>query len=333
VTVRVGINGFGRMGRALYRASLARDLGIDVVAINELGSLPTMAGLLARDSVYGRLGREVKAGQDEIIVDGRSVAYLSEREPGALPWSDLGVEVAVDATGRFRTRDTAAAHLDAGARRVVVSAPCKDADATIVLGVNQDEFDPSRHQVVSNASCTTNCLAPMIKVLDENFGVEQGFITTVHAYTGDQMLVDGPHKDPRRARAAGINIVPTSTGAARATGLVLPVVEGRLDGMALRVPVPDGSITDLVAWVSRPVTPEEVNGAFRSAAGSGLAGIIEYSDEPLVSSDILGASASCVFDSGLTMAAQRLVKVFGWYDNEWGYANRLGELTALVGRA
>jgi glyceraldehyde 3-phosphate dehydrogenase len=319
------------MGRALYRASLARDLGIEVVAINELGALPTMAGLLARDSVYGRLGREVKAGQDEIIVDGRPVAYLSEREPAALPWKDLDVEVAVDATGRFRARDTAAAHLDAGARRVVVSAPCKDADATIVLGVNQDDFDPSRHHVVSNASCTTNCLAPMIKVLDETFGVEQGFITTVHAYTGDQMLVDGPHKDPRRARAAGINIVPTSTGAARATGLVLPVVEGRLDGMALRVPVPDGSITDLVVWVSRPVTAAEVNGAFREAAEGSLAGILEYSDEPLVSSDIVGSSASCVFDSGLTMASGQLVKVYGWYDNEWGYANRLGELAALVG--
>jgi glyceraldehyde 3-phosphate dehydrogenase len=317
----------------LYRASLDRDLGIDVVAINELGSLPTMASLLARDSVYGRLGREVKAGQEEIIVDGRPVAYVSERDPLALPWKALDVEVAVDATGRFRTRDTAAAHLDAGASRVVVSAPCKEADATIVLGVNQDEFDPSRHRVVSNASCTTNCLAPMIKVLDENFGVEQGFITTVHAYTGDQMLVDGPHKDPRRARAASINIVPTSTGAARATGLVLPMVEGRLDGTALRVPVPDGSITDLVAWVSRPTTAEEVNRAFREAAESNLAGIIDFSDEPLVSSDIVGASASCIFDSGLTMAARQLVKVYGWYDNEWGYANRLGELAALVGAA
>jgi glyceraldehyde 3-phosphate dehydrogenase len=311
---------------------MARDLGIEVVAINELGSLPTMAGLLARDSVYGRLGREVKAGVDELIVDGRPVAYLSEKEPGALPWKDLDVEVAVDATGRFRTREAAAAHLDAGARRVVVSAPCKDADATVVLGVNEAEFDLARHHVVSNASCTTNCLAPMIKVLEESFGVEQGFITTVHAYTGDQMLVDGPHKDPRRARAAGVNIVPTSTGAARATGLVLPVVEGRLDGTALRVPVPDGSITDLVALVSRPVTAEEVNGAFREAAEGSLAGIIEYSDEPLVSSDIVGSSASCVFDSGLTMASRQLVKVYGWYDNEWGYANRLGELAALVGR-
>ena len=333
MTVRVGINGFGRMGRALFRASLARDLGVEVVAVNELGSLPLMAGLLARDSVYGRLGREVKAGQDEMIVDGRPVAYLSEREPAALPWGDLDVEVVVDATGRFRTRASAAAHLDAGASRVVVSAPCQDADATIVLGVNQDQFDPSRHRVVSNASCTTNCLAPMIKVLDESFGVEQGFITTVHAYTGDQMLVDGPHKDPRRARAAGVNIVPTSTGAARATGLVLPQLEGRLDGAALRVPVPDGSITDLVAWVSQPVTAEEVNTAFREAAGGSLAGIIEYSDEPLVSTDIVGASASCVFDSGLTMAAGQMVKVYGWYDNEWGYANRLGQVAALVGGA
>ena len=333
MTVRVGINGFGRMGRALFRASLARDLGVEVVAVNELGSLPIMAGLLARDSVYGRLGREVKAGQDEMIVDGRPVAYLSEREPAALPWDDLDVEVVVDATGRFRTRASAAAHLDAGASRVVISAPCQDADATIVLGVNQDQFDPSRHRVVSNASCTTNCLAPMIKVLDESFGVEQGFITTVHAYTGDQMLVDGPHKDPRRARAAGVNIVPTSTGAARATGLVLPQLEGRLDGAALRVPVPDGSITDLVAWVSQPVTVEEVNTAFREAAGGSLAGIIEYSDEPLVSSDIVGASASCVFDSGLTMAAGQMVKVYGWYDNEWGYANRLGQVAALVGGA
>ena len=333
MTVRVGINGFGRMGRALFRASLARDLGVEVVAVNELGSLPIMAGLLARDSVYGRLGREVKAGQDEMIVDGRPVAYLSEREPAALPWDDLDVEVVVDATGRFRTRASAAAHLDAGASRVVVSAPCQDADATIVLGVNQDQFDPSRHRVVSNASCTTNCLAPMIKVLDESFGVEQGFITTVHAYTGDQMLVDGPHKDPRRARAAGVNIVPTSTGAARAAGLVLPRLEGRLDGAALRVPVPDGSITDLVAWVSQPVTAEEVNTAFREAAGGSLAGIIEYSDEPLVSTDIVGASASCVFDSGLTMAAGQMVKVYGWYDNEWGYANRLGQVAALVGGA
>ena len=259
MSIRVGINGFGRMGRALYRASLQRDLGIEVVAVNELGSLPTMAGLLARDSVFGRLGRDIKIGEDEFVVDGSPVAYLSEKDPAVLPWKDLDVSVVVEATGRFRTRETAAGHLRGGATRVVVSSPCKDADATIVLGVNEADLDPARDRVISNASCTTNCLAPMVKVLEDNFGVEQGFITTVHAYTGDQMLVDGPHKDPRRARAAAINIVPTSTGAARATGLVLPVVAGRLDGSALRVPVADGSITDLVAWVRRPVTVEEVN--------------------------------------------------------------------------
>ena len=333
MSTRVGINGFGRMGRALYRASLQRDLGIEVVAVNELGSLPTMAGLLARDSVFGRLGRDIKIGQDELVVDGLPVAYLSEKDPAVLPWKDLGVSVVVEATGRFRTRETAAAHLLGGATRVVVSAPCKDADATIVLGVNESDLDPARDRVISNASCTTNCLAPMVKVLEDNFGVEQGFITTVHAYTGDQMLVDGPHKDPRRARAAAVNIVPTSTGAARATGLVFPVVAGRLDGSALRVPVADGSITDLVAWVRRPVTVAEVNTAFREAGAGSLAGILDYSEEPLVSSDIIGASASCVFDSGLTMAAGQLVKVYGWYDNEWGYANRLGELAALIGRS
>ncbi len=333
MSIRVGINGFGRMGRALYRASLQRDLGIEVVAVNELGSLPTMAGLLGRDSVFGRLGRDIKVGDDELVVDGSPVAYLSEKDPAVVPWKDLGVSVVVEATGRFRTRETAAAHLLGGAIRVVVSAPCKDADATIVLGVNEADFDPVRHRVISNASCTTNCLAPMVKVLEDNFGVEQGFITTVHAYTGDQMLVDGPHKDLRRARAAAVNIVPTSTGAARATGLVLPVVAGRLDGSALRVPVADGSITDLVAWVGRPVTVAEVNTAFREAGVGSLAGILDYSEEPLVSSDIIGASASCVFDSGLTMAAGQLVKVYGWYDNEWGYANRLGELAALVGRS
>ena len=332
MSVRVGINGFGRMGRALYRASLERDLGIEVVAINDLGSLSTMAGLLARDSVYGRLGRELKVGDDELIVEGVPLRFSGEKDPEKLPWSALGVEVAVEATGHFRTRELASRHLAAGAARVVVSAPCKGADATIVLGVNEQTFDSAKHQVVSNASCTTNCLAPMIKVLDDSFGVEQGFITTVHTYTGDQMLVDGPHKDPRRARAAGINIVPTSTGAARATGLVLPAVDGRLDGSALRVPVPDGSITDLVAWLRATVTVEEVNEAFRDAAATKLRGILEYSEEPLVSSDIVGDPASCVFDAPLTMAAGQMVKVYGWYDNEWGYANRLGELAAVVGR-
>ncbi len=333
MSVRVGINGFGRMGRALYRASIERDLGIEVVAVNDLGSLSAMAGLLARDSVYGRLGRDLKIGDNEIIVDGMPLRFYQERDPEELPWRSIGVDVAVEATGRFRTRELAAKHLTAGASRVVVSSPCQGADATIVLGVNERTFDPLQHQVVSNASCTTNCLAPMIKVLEDNFGVEQGFITTVHAYTGDQVLVDAPHKDPRRGRAAGLNIVPTSTGAARATGLVLPAVTGRLDGSALRVPVPDGSITDLVAWLHRPVTVADVNEVFRDAAATNLTGILEYSEEPLVSTDIIGNPASCVFDSGLTMAAGQMVKVYGWYDNEWGYANRLGELSAVVGRA
>jgi glyceraldehyde 3-phosphate dehydrogenase len=321
------------MGRSLLRASLQKDLGIEIVAVNDLGSPATMVKLLARDSVYGRLPHDLKAEEEGFAIDGRSLRCFNEKDPAALPWQDAGVELVVESTGRFRTRDAAAAHLGDGVRKVVVSAPCKDADATFVLGVNDGEYDASRHHVVSNASCTTNCLAPMIKVLDDAFGVEQGFITTVHAYTGDQMLIDGPHKDARRARAAAINIVPTSTGAARATGLVIAAMQGRLDGSALRVPVPDGSITDLVAIVGRDVSIEEVNESFRSAAAGALSGIIEYShDEPLVSTDIIGTTASCVFDSGLTMASRRLVKVYGWYDNEWGYANRLGELAALVGR-
>ncbi len=332
MAVRVGVNGFGRMGRALLRASLTRELGIEVVAVNDLIPSSTMANLLARDSVYGRLNRDLKVAEDGFIIEGGFVRCFTEKDPVALPWAEADVEVVVEATGRFRTREAAAAHLGGGVRRVVVSAPCKGADATIVLGVNTADFDPARHQVISNASCTTNCLAPMIKVLDDHFGVEQGFISTVHAYTGDQMLVDGPHKDLRRARAAAVNIVPTSTGAARAAGLVIASMQGRLDGAALRVPVPDGSITDLVALLNREVSVEDVNQAFDAAASGSLNGIIEYShDEPLVSSDIIGTSASCVFDSALTMASGRLVKVFGWYDNEWGYANRLGELAALVG--
>ncbi len=331
MSVRVGINGFGRMGRALYRAALHKDPGIEIVAVNDLGNLPTMAALLARDSVYGRLDYDLKVLGDELMVDGRTTRFFGESDPSRLPWGDLGVDVVIEATGKFRTREKAAVHLDAGASRVIVSAPCSDADITIVLGVNEGSYDPALHKVISNASCTTNCLAPMIRVLDENFALEQGFITTVHAYTGDQVLVDGPHKDRRRARAAAINIVPTSTGAARATGLVLPSAEGRLDGTALRVPVPDASITDLVALLDEPVTVEQVNEAFREASLQ-MAGILQYSEEPLVSSDIIGNPASCVFDSGLTMASGRLVKVFGWYDNEWGYANRLGELASYVAR-
>jgi glyceraldehyde 3-phosphate dehydrogenase len=331
MTTRIGINGFGRMGRAMVRVIQERDLGLEVVAINELGPPETMANLLARDSVHGRFGPPVYVGEGGLKIGEHWVRLLAERDPAALPWADLGVSVVVEATGRFRTRDTAAAHLAAGANRVVVSAPCKNADATFVIGVNDGEFDPDRHFVVSNASCTTNCLVPMIKVLQDSFGIEQGFMTTVHAYTGDQMLVDGPHQDARRARAAALNIVPTSTGAARATSEVIAEMAGRLDGTSLRVPVADGSITDLVALVSREVTAGAVNAAFAEAATGGLAGILEYSTEALVSSDIVGLPASCIFDAGLTMAARRIVKVFGWYDNEWGYANRLAELAALVG--
>jgi len=332
MTTRVGINGFGRMGRAVFRIMHERGLDLDVVGINELGPVATMANLLARDSVHGRFAAPITVGEGGLMVGDSWVRMSAERDPAALPWRDLGVEVVVESTGHFNSRDAAAGHLAAGAERVVVSAPCKDADATFVIGVNDSDFDPERHHVVSNASCTTNCLVPMIKVLQDRFGIEQGLMTTVHAYTGDQMLVDGPHKDPRRARAAALNIVPTSTGAARATSAVIAEMAGRLDGTSLRVPVADGSITDLVVLLDREATVDEVNAAFAAAASDGLAGVLEYSTEPLVSSDIVGSAASCVFDAGLTMAAGRLVKVFGWYDNEWGYANRLAELVALMAR-
>lgn len=334
MAIRLAINGFGRTGRALLRAAQRHDLGIEVVAINDLGSPEALARLLAHDSIYGRFDRTVAIDGNVMVVGGHRILLPAEHELKALPWAKLEVDVVVEATGRFTAREDAAGHLDAGAPRVVVSAPSKGADATIVMGVNDDTFDPSRHVVVSNASCTTNCLAVLAKVLDDAFGVEEGLMTTVHAYTGDQQLVDGLHKDPRRARAAAVNIVPTTTGAARATGLVLPTVQDRLDGLALRVPVPDGSITDLVAHVSSKVTVAHVQDAYREAALSGpLGGVLEYADEPLVSSDIVGSAASCVFDSPLTMVQGRLVKVLGWYDNEWAYANRLAELAAKVGAA
>jgi glyceraldehyde 3-phosphate dehydrogenase len=334
MAIRLAINGFGRTGRALFRATQRHELGLEVVAINDLGAPEALARLLARDSVYGRLDRTVAIDGNVMVVGGRRILLPAEHEIKALPWGKLGVDVVVEATGRFTARDAAAGHLDAGAPRVVVSAPSKGADATFVMGVNDDTFDPARHVVVSNASCTTNCLAVLAKVIDDAFGLEEGFMTTVHAYTGDQQLVDGLHKDPRRARAAALNIVPTTTGAARATGLVLPAVQDRLDGLALRVPVPDGSITDLVAHVTSKVSVAHVQDAYRVAAvGGGLEGVLEYADEPLVSSDIVGSPASCVFDAQLTMVKGRLVKVLGWYDNEWGYANRLAELAAKVGAA
>ena len=343
MSIRVGINGFGRIGRNFYRAARAQGLPdpvgvegeeIDVVAVNDLGSVDTMAHLLQYDSILGRLDGGVQAADDGIKVDGDTIRVLAEREPKNLPWEDFAVDVVVESTGLFTTRDTAAGHLDAGAPRVIVSAPSADADATFVVGVNEGTFDPSNHKVVSNASCTTNCFVPMVKVLDDAFGVDHGLMTTVHAYTGDQMLVDGPHEDLRRARSAPINIIPSSTGAARATGLVLQAMQGKLDGQALRVPVSDGSVTDFVAVTGTEATVDEVNDAFRAAATTGsLERVLEYSDAPLVSTDIIGSPASCVFDSGLTMAIGNLVKVMGWYDNEWGYSNRLVDLARLVGAA
>ena len=332
MTVRVGINGFGRIGRNFYRAARARDAAVEVAAVNDLGSREVMAHLLKRDSVLGPAPFDVAVADGGIAIDGEPLPVLAQRDPATLPWGDLGVSVVVESTGFFTSREKAAAHLDAGAERVVISAPARGADATFVVGVNDDTFDPDNHRVVSNASCTTNCFVPMVKVLDDAFGVTQGFMSTVHAYTGDQMLVDGPHGDLRRSRAAAVNIIPTSTGAARATGLVLDAMAGRLDGIALRVPVADGSLTDFTATLERPAGTDEVNAAFAEAAASGpLAGVLEYSTEPLVSSDIVGSPASCVFDAGLTMAGGNLVKVCGWYDNEWGYSNRLVDLVERIG--
>ena len=334
MSLKVGINGFGRTGRALFRAADREDLDVEIVAVNDVAPAEALARLLARDSLFGRYRYPVKAGSGEMVVGERHIRMLSEPEVKALNWGELGVDVVVEATGRFTSREAAAGHLEAGAPRVVVSAPSKGADATFVMGVNDDRFDPASHFVVSNASCTTNCLVPMVKVLDDAFGLVQGFMTTVHAYTDDQRLVDAVHKDARRARAAAINIVPTTTGAARATGEVLPELAGRLDGVALRVPVADGSVTDLVATLEAEPTADEVREAFRDAARQGpLVGRLEYAEEPLVSSDVIGSSASCLFDSELTMVDGHVVKVLGWYDNEFGYANRLAELAALVAAA
>ncbi len=334
MTIRVGINGFGRIGRNFFRATKQQRADIDFVAVNDLGSLETMAHLLQYDSVMGRFPSKVAVGSDGIDVDGDRLRVLAERNPGDLPWGDLGVDVVVESTGFFNSRDAAGAHLDAGAKFVVVSAPCKNADATFVVGVNDGDFDPDAHKVVSNASCTTNCFVPMVKVLDDAFGVERGLMTTIHAYTGDQALVDGPHSDLRRARAAAINMVPTSTGAARATSLVLSSMQGLLDGTAVRVPVADGSLTDFSAVVKGSPSEDEVNAAFEAAASSGpLAEVLEYSEAPLVSTDIVGSPASCTFDSGLTKAIGNLVKISGWYDNEWGYSNRLVDMVKIVGAA
>ncbi|MFZ9818654.1 MAG: type I glyceraldehyde-3-phosphate dehydrogenase [Ilumatobacteraceae bacterium] len=331
--IRVGINGFGRIGRNFFRAVQAAKAPIEIVAVNDLGSLKTMAHLLKYDSVLGILPNTIAATDDGISVDGKTIKVLQVRDPKELPWKSLGVDLVIESTGFFTDRDKAAAHLEAGAPHVIVSAPSNGADATFVYGVNHESFDPKQHKVVSNASCTTNCFVPMVKVLDDAFGIDQGLMTTVHAYTGDQQLVDGPHSDLRRARGAAINITPTGTGAARATSLVLEAMKGRVDGTSLRVPVPTGSITDFVATLKNPATKDEINAAFKSAASGALKGILEYTDAPIVSSDIVTNPHSCVFDSELTMSMGSLVKVLGWYDNEWGYSNRLVDLAALVGRA
>jgi glyceraldehyde 3-phosphate dehydrogenase len=334
MTVRVGVNGFGRIGRNFFRAIRKQGADIDIVAINDLGDLRTMAHLLKYDSVMGTLDAAVEVTDGGICVGDETFKVLAEREPNKLPWGDLGVDVVVESTGVFTARPKAALHLEGGAPRVIVSAPADGADATFVVGVNDDTFDPASHIVVSNASCTTNCFVPMIKVLDDAFGVEKGLMTTVHAYTNDQNLLDLPHSDLRRARASAINIVPSSTGAARATGLVLEAMKGRLDGQSLRVPVPDGSITDFTGVLKRDVTAEEVNAAYAAAAKSGpMSKVLVYTEDPIVSSDIVGTAASCTIDAKMTMAMGSLVKVFGWYDNEWGYSNRLVDLVEIVGKA
>ena len=334
--VRVAINGLGRIGRAFIRSAHERDVDIEVVAVNDIADASTLAALLARDSVYGRFGASVEATDGALVVDGREIRVLAAADPSELPWRELDVDVAIEATGHFRTREAAQRHLDAGARKVIVSAPIKGdapADADVVLGVNFDEFyDPDRHHVITNASCTTNCLAPVAKVLHETVGIRHGLMTTVHAYTADQKLLDAPHKDLRRARAAAINLVPTSTGAAKALGLVIPELAGRLHGIAVRVPLPTGSLIDLTIEAQRPTSAEEINAAFRDRADSGaLRGILEYTEDPIVSSDIIGSPFSSIFDAGLTSVLDDTqVKVVAWYDNEWGYATRLVELAERV---
>jgi glyceraldehyde 3-phosphate dehydrogenase len=338
MTIRIGINGFGRIGRDLMRAAFERadngELGLSIVAVNDITDPATLANLLRHDSTYGPWGVPVYASENAISVNGESVVVTSERDPAALPWRDLGVDLVIESTGKFRTRAAAAAHLTAGARKVIITAPGKGVDATVVMGVNEDAYDPGTHDIVSNASCTTNCLAPMLWVLHHTFGVVNGVMTTIHSYTNDQNVLDGPHKDPRRARSAAVNMIPTSTGAAVAVGEVLPELAGLLDGIAVRVPGENGSLTDLTVKVATPgVTADQVNRAFSDAAGGRLKGILRYTDEPIVSRDIIGDPASCVLDSGLTKVEGDIVKVFGWYDNEWGYANRTLDLAHLMARS
>ncbi|MFI2428454.1 type I glyceraldehyde-3-phosphate dehydrogenase [Streptomyces sp. NPDC018955] len=333
MTLRVGINGFGRIGRSFFRAALERGADLQVVGVNDLTDARTLAHLLTYDSTLGPIGQEVEAQDGRITVGGRTVRVSAERDPRKLPWKELGVDVVLESTGVFTDATRARAHLDAGARKVIISAPAQHEDLTLAYGINHDAYDPERHHVVSNASCTTNCLAPLAKVIDDALGLEHGMMTTVHAYTQDQNLQDGPHRDLRRARAAAVNTIPTSTGAARAIGRVLPRLQGRLDGYALRVPVPNGSATDLTVRVGRPTTAEEVKALFAEAARGPLAGVLRYTEAPLVSSDIVTDPASCIFDAGLTkvIGDGRQVKVVGWYDNEWGFSHRVVDTALLLG--
>jgi len=331
MSVRVGINGFGRIGRNVFRAARERGSGYEIVAVNDLMEPKIAAHLLRYDTVHGRFAGTVEPGDGKLVVDGKDVRVLSERDPASLPWKDMGVEVVVESTGFFTKREAASKHLEAGARKVIISAPATDPDITLCIGVNDDQYDAEQHNIISNASCTTNCLAPLVKVLHDEFGIERGFMTTTHAYTQDQQILDAVHRDFRRARAAGANVIPTSTGAATAIGLVIPEMQGRLDGISMRVPVTDGSVTDLVAQVGRETSKDEVNAAFAAAADKdGLTGILRYSDDPLVSSDIVGESYSSIFDSPLTMVNGNMVKVVSWYDNEWGYSCRVADLIQKV---
>lgn len=333
MTTRVGINGFGRIGRNFYRAIMEQGADLEVVAVNDLTDPKTLAHLLKHDSVLGNLDADVTYTDDSITVNGQTVKVYAERDPKNIPWGDNNVDIVIESTGFFTDAEKAKAHIEGGAKKVIISAPGKNVDGTFVVGVNDQDYNPETDNIISNASCTTNCLAPMAKVLNDKFGIERGLMTTIHAYTGDQRLLDAPHSDLRRARAAALNIVPTSTGAAKAVALVLPELAGKMDGYALRVPVPTGSVTDLSFVASKPVTVEEVNAAIKEAAEGPLKGILKYSEEPLVSKDIEGDPASSIFDSGLTKVIGDEVKVVSWYDNEWGYSNRLVDLTVLVGKS
>jgi glyceraldehyde 3-phosphate dehydrogenase len=335
MSVKIGINGFGRIGRNFFRAAKQQGKDWDFVAVNDITDSKTLAHLLSYDSVLGRFDGEVATSENGLVVDGDELRVLAVRDPAELPWKELGVQIVVESTGLFTNREDADKHIAAGAEKVVISAPAKGEDLTVVLGVNGDAYDPSQHNVISNASCTTNCVVPMAKVLDDAFGIETGLMTTIHAYTNDQNILDLPHKDLRRARAAAINIIPTSTGAAKSTGVVLPHLKGRMDGISMRVPVPDGSVTDLVATLKREASVEEVNAAYEAAANSGplAGGLLVYTEDPIVSTDIVGSPASCTFDAASTMAIGSMVKVVGWYDNEWGYSSRLVDLVDLVARS